>query len=90
MSILICYSCTPVKTSSKLPELKYETKNQLNSFAINGDEIFPIIKNLDVNKAHGCYNMSIRMIRLCGKIIVTPLKLLFLKGTYLVRYLINS
>ena len=56
--------CTPAKTSSKLPKLKYETKKRLNSFATNEDNIFLIIKNLDVNKAHGWDNISIRMIKL--------------------------
>lgn len=65
------------KNSSKLPKLNYETKNRFNSFAINGDEIFLIIKNLDVNKGHGWYDMSIWIIRLSGKTIVISLKLVF-------------
>ena len=70
--------CTPVKTPSKLPKLKYQTKIQFSSFAISEDDIFLIIKIFDVNKAHGWDNVSIRIIKLCGKTIVTPLKLLFI------------
>ena len=69
--------CTPVKNSSTLPTLKYKTKSRLNYFNINEDDIFLIIKNLDSSKAHGWDNISIRMIKLCGKSIATPLKLMF-------------
>ena len=69
--------CTPVKNSSTLPTLKYKTKSRLNSFNINKDDISLIIKNLDSSKEHGWDNISIRMIKLCGKSIATPLKLIF-------------
>ena len=36
-----------------------------------------IIKNLNVDKAHGWGNISIRMIRFCGKSIALPLTLIF-------------
>ena len=35
------------------------------------------MKNLNTNKAHGWDNVSIRMIKLCGRSIVKPLKYLF-------------
>ena len=69
--------CPPVKNSSTLPTLKYKTKSRLNSFNINEDDISLIIKNLDSSKAHGWDTISIRMIKLCGKSIATPLKLTF-------------
>ena len=37
-----------------------------------------ISKNLNPEKAHGWDNISIRMIKLCGKAIVDPLRILFL------------
>ena len=37
-----------------------------------------ISKNLNPEKAHGWDNTSIRMIKLCGKAIVDPLRILFL------------
>ena len=55
----------------------------LSSLNINDHDIFAIIKNLDPNKPHGWDNISIRMIKLCEKSIVYPLKLIFeasLKG----------
>ena len=43
---------------------------------INDDDIFAIIKNLHPNKSHGWDNISIRMIKVCRKSIVYPLKLI--------------
>ena len=44
---------------------------------VNGDDILAIIKNLNPNKSHGWDNISIRMIKLCGKSIAYSLKLIF-------------
>ena len=35
------------------------------------------IKSLDPTKAHGCDNVSIKMILICNKVITIPLKLVF-------------
>ena len=43
-----------------------ELKKKLKSFDIKDDDILLIIKNLNVNKAHGWYQLSIRMIKACG------------------------
>ena len=40
--------------------------------------IYLISKNLNPEKAHGWDNISVRMIKLCGKAIVDPLRILFL------------
>ena len=55
----------------------HRTDKRLNSFKINENDIFLIIKNLNAGKAHGWDNISIRMIQLCGKEIILPLQLLF-------------
>ena len=70
-------NCTPVKSASTLPKLKYRTDKHLNCFTTNENDIFLIIKNLNAHKAHGWGNISIRVIQLCGKEIVLPLQLLF-------------
>ena len=44
---------------------------------IKEDDILLIIKNLNPNKAHGWDNVSIRMLQLCDKFTVKPLKYLF-------------
>ena len=66
-----------VKNASTLPNLEYKTDKRLNYFEINEDDIVSIIKNLNASKAHGWDKISIRMIKLCGKTIAIPLKLIF-------------
>ena len=59
-----------------LPKFKYKTDKRLNSFTVNENGIFLIIKNRNTDKAQG-WDISTRMIQLCGKEIVLPLELLF-------------
>ena len=59
--------CTPVKNANTLPKFKYRADKRLNSFTINGNDIFLIIKNFNTDKAHRWDNISIRMTQLCGK-----------------------
>ena len=69
--------CTPLQNSSSLPTFYLRTDETLSSLNVNDDDIFAIIKNLNPNKSHGWDNISIRMIKLCGKSMVYPLKLIF-------------
>ena len=66
--------CTPLQNSSILHNFYLRTDETLY---ISDDGIFAIIKNLNPNKSHGWDNISIRIIKLCGKSIVFPLKLIF-------------
>ena len=66
-----------VKNASTLPNVEYKTDERLNYFEINENKIFSIIKNFIASKAHGWDNISIRMIKLWGKAIAIPLKLIF-------------
>ena len=68
---------TPIKNGSKLPNFSYKTDKILTSFDVKDDDILPIIKNLNVDKAHGWDQLSIRMIKICGDAIIFPLKLIF-------------
>ena len=70
--------CTPINNSSVLPPLEYKTNGRLAAVNIKEDDIYLILKNLNPEKAHGWDNISIRMIQLCGKVIVEPLPILFL------------
>ena len=63
--------CTPINISSKLPVFACKTENHTNSV-----HICLIIKKLIANTAHGWNDISIRMIKLCVKSVVFPLKLL--------------
>ena len=69
--------CSPVVNSSTLPNFCYKTQKRLIDIEIKEDDILLIIKNLNPNKAYGWDNVSIRMIQLCGKSIVKPLKYLY-------------
>ena len=61
----------------KCKHLKYKTDDRLNYFQINENYILSIIKNFNVSKTHGWDRISIRMIKLCGKTVAIPLKLIF-------------
>ena len=69
--------CTPLQNSSRLPIFYLRTDETLSSSNTNDNDILAIIKNLNPNKSHGWDNISIRMIKLCGKSMVYPLKLIF-------------
>ena len=69
--------CTPIEGDSKLPNFSYKTEKILTSSDIKDDEILPIIRNLNVDKAHGWDQLSTRMIKTCGDAITFPLKLIF-------------
>ena len=69
--------CTPIKNGSKLPNFSYKTEKILTLFDIKDEDILSIIKNLNVDKAHGWDQLSIRMIKTCGDAITFPLKLIF-------------
>ena len=69
---------TPINNSGVLPPLEYKTNGRLASVNIKEDVIYLISKNFNPEKAHGWDNISIRMIQLCGKAVVEPLRIFFL------------
>ena len=72
-----------MQNSSSPPTFYLRTDETLSLLNINNNDILAMIKNLNPNKSHGWDNISIRMIKLCGKSIVYLLKLIFeasLKG----------
>ena len=69
--------CSPVVNSSTPHNFCDKTQKRISDIEIKEDDILLIIKNLNPNKTHGWENVSIRMIQLCGKSIVKPLKYLF-------------
>ena len=68
--------CTSVTNKSQLPSLEFKTGKRIEK-TFNDDDIYLIIKNLNVDKAYGWDNISIRMIALCTKPIARPLNLIF-------------
>ena len=69
--------CTPIKNASVLPSFSYKTNRRMDSFKVTESDILSIIKSLDSTKAHGCDNLSVRMIKMCSESITLPLKIIF-------------
>ena len=69
--------CTPIDNASCLPSFSYRKQNRIKSFHVTENDILTIIKTLDPNKAHGCHNISIKMIKICGQSLILPLKIIF-------------
>ena len=76
---------TPLKDESVLPiNQMFLTQSRLGNLDFNENEILKIIEALNIYKAHGHDDISIRMIQICEKALVKPLIILFHN---LVKYL---
>ena len=70
--------CTPLKNDNVLPTLlEHESEARFSKITFTDDQILKILRALDNNKAHGHDEISIRMLKLCDKTIITPLSILF-------------
>ena len=70
--------CCIVSNNSELPViLTRKTHESLSTIDFSTDDILKIIRNLDLNKAHGHDMISIRIIKICDTSICRPLKLIF-------------
>ena len=58
----------------------YLTASSLESITISGSDILKTIRSLDINKAHGHDDISVRMMKICNDAIVKPLKMLFVNS----------
>ena len=56
-------------------KIKHILQKQVSSFDIEDEDLYKIIKSLDINKANGHNEVSIRMLKMCDKNIVKPLTL---------------
>ena len=61
--------CTPIIYASTLTSFSYRTNTRIKSFNISEKDILSIIKSLDSTKAHGCDNLSIKMIQIYNEVI---------------------
>ena len=68
--------CKTIANASTLPVFIPFTHSSLESITISQMQILDIIKNLNVNKAHGPDNISGRMIELCEDSIALPLSII--------------
>ena len=76
-NVFFANQCNIFDNGSSLPEVSFRNEKRISSIVYTSDNILKIINDLNPNKAHGHDNMSIRMIKLCSKSIVRPLKLIF-------------
>ena len=67
-----------IRYTSNLPTNQiYLTQSRLESLDSNKGELLQIIRALNINKAHGYDNISIRMIKICDRSLLKPLNILF-------------
>ena len=57
--------------------LSFIPQFKLSSLNIIEDYILKIVKVLNINKAHGHDEISVRMIKICGEALVKPLSLIY-------------
>ena len=70
--------CAPLNSSSVLPvNQMFLTQSRLNFINFNEDEILKVTRALNIHKAHGHDDISIRMIKICDKSLLKPLIILF-------------
>ena len=77
-NLFFASKCIPLINNSVLPDpVDYISTARLSSINFNNVDILKTIKSLNVNKAHGYNDISIRMIKLCGQSIVKLLSIIF-------------
>ena len=70
--------CNSLPNDSKLPENQtYITETKLSSFDIEDEDICKILNTLYIKKTHGYDEVSMRVLKLCDKIIIKPLSIIF-------------
>ena len=71
--------CSILQNGSVLPHTDYKTNVRKFSVSINEAKIISIIRKLSPNKAHGCDNISIHILKTCDTVIARPGKIIFEK-----------
>ena len=75
---LFAEECTPLRNGSVLPvNQMLLAQARLKSLDFKEIDILQIIRTLNINKANGYDDISIRMIKICEKSLLKPLILLF-------------
>ena len=69
--------CTLLSNTSTLPHFTIRTDKRLSSLKVNEYNILSIIKSLNSKISHGWDKLSIKIIKMCDKALVCPLKLIF-------------
>jgi len=69
--------CRPLVTSSRLPQFRSRTNENLTDIPTDQNKIIKIIHKLNSKKANGFDGISIAMLKLCTKEVSLPLSLIF-------------
>ena len=68
----------PITNDNSLARLAVlNSESSLSVVHFNNDCIHRTVRSLSINKAHGHYNISIRMIKICNKAIVKPPSIIY-------------
>ena len=77
-NIFFSKQCSLIPNNSSLPaDVNYIIDKRLRNCTFSARDIGKIIQNPDSNKAHGHYNLSIRMLKICGDSVCLPLEMIF-------------
>ena len=69
----IASKCTLINNDSSLPSsFEFYSQSRLSSLNITEDNILKIVKALNINKAHGQDQISVRLIKICDEALVKP------------------
>ena len=78
--------CTLLDNDSTLPHFTLLTNKKLSNCHISETRIHEILSKLDINKSHGCDNISSRMLKLSAATVCKPLSIIYrnclLKGVF--------
>jgi len=69
--------CTPITTTSVLPNLTHVTNSRFDDIDISDNEILSLIRNLNISKAFGPDGISPRMLHICDESVVLPLSIIY-------------
>ena len=76
--IFFASQCTPISNSSIWFSSKlFKTNTRLFALNIKKDDILKIIRKLNVNRAYGHNDISIRMQKICDSVTTQPLSIIF-------------
>ena len=76
-NIFFALQCMAIVNDSILPStIIYRTENRLSAISFKDEDVLKIIKSLNINKAHGHDDISIRLLQICGAEVVKPLSLI--------------
>ena len=75
---LFASQCTPISNNSILPSaISFKAQSRLSSVNFEKEDIRKMIRNLNVNKACGHDNVSIRILKICDSVLAEPLSLIY-------------